>query len=189
MAGDRELGGWCMRPLPYPLAGANVLRVIPVYGLKFAFNDTFKSLVAGPGKKRLTTSELLWVGTLAGLFQTVLTYPLETVRTRLSLGVGQGVAYKGIVDCVRQMIRTEGLSSMYVAAPAPRRARPPLRPLAARRCRLVGSACARACARVAALHLAVWPHARVPPRPVQLQGPRSHHGIRRALHRASDDHV
>lgn len=92
--------------------GANVLRVIPVYGLKFAFNDTFKALVAGPGKKRLSTAELLWVGTLAGLFQTVLTYPLETVRTRLSLGAGQGVQYSGIVDCFRQMLRTEGASGL-----------------------------------------------------------------------------
>jgi hypothetical protein len=92
--------------------GANVLRVIPVYGLKFAFNDTFKTLVAGPGKKRLTTSELLWVGTLAGLFQTVITYPLETIRTRLSLGGGQGVQYAGITDCFKQMWRTEGAAGL-----------------------------------------------------------------------------
>lgn len=57
-----------------------------MYGLKFAFNDTFKTMVAGPGKKKLDTSELLWVGTLAGVFQTVITYPLETIRTRLSIG-------------------------------------------------------------------------------------------------------
>jgi Mitochondrial carrier protein len=93
--------------------GANVLRVIPVYGLKFAFNDTFKSMVAGPTKKKLTTSELLWVGTLAGLFQTILTYPLETVRTRLSLGAEQGgVHYKGIGDCFKQMVKTEGVSGL-----------------------------------------------------------------------------
>ncbi len=104
-----------------------------MYGLKFAFNDTFKALVAGPGKvrfgagdgagriklmllstpqRKLNTSELLYVGTLAGLFQTVVTYPLETIRTRLSLGQGQGVAYKGIIDCVREMVRTEGMRSL-----------------------------------------------------------------------------
>lgn len=87
--------------------GANVLRVIPVYGLKFAFNDTFKAIVAGPGKKRLDTSELLYIGTLAGLFQTIITYPLETVRTRLSLGHGQGLEYKGIMDCFKQIVKTE----------------------------------------------------------------------------------
>lgn len=88
--------------------GANVLRVIPVYGLKFAFNDSIKAVVAGPGQKRLSVSELLWVGTLAGLMQTALTYPLETVRTRLTLGPEQGVRYKGIIDCFKQMVRDEG---------------------------------------------------------------------------------
>jgi hypothetical protein len=88
--------------------GANVLRVIPVYGLKFAFNDTIKAVVAGPSKKQLGIADLLWVGTLAGLLQTALTYPLETVRTRLTLGPEQGVRYKGIADCFKQMVRDEG---------------------------------------------------------------------------------
>jgi hypothetical protein len=48
----------------------------------------------------------------AGLFQTIITYPLETVRTRLSVGPEQGVQYKGIVDCVRQMVRTEGVGGL-----------------------------------------------------------------------------
>lgn len=92
--------------------GANVLRVIPVYGLKFAFNDSIKAMVAGPGRRKLDMSDLLWVGTLAGLLQTALTYPLETVRTRLTLGPEQGVRYKGILDCFQQMIRTEGYAGL-----------------------------------------------------------------------------
>ena len=87
--------------------------MIPVYGLKFAFNDTFKSLVAGPGKRKLGPMDLLWVGTLAGLFQTIMTYPLELIRTRLTLGVEQGgVQYKGIVDCVRQVHSAEGMRGL-----------------------------------------------------------------------------
>jgi solute carrier family 25 (adenine nucleotide translocator) protein 4/5/6/31 len=89
--------------------GANVMRVIPVYGLKFSFNDSFKAMVAGPARKQLSVGELLTVGTLSGLFQTIITYPLETLRTRLSLGAEQGgVRYNGILDCVRQMVRSEG---------------------------------------------------------------------------------
>jgi hypothetical protein len=94
--------------------GANVLRVVPVYGLKFAFNDSIKAAVAGPSKRRLDMSDLLWVGTLAGLIQTALTYPLETVRTRLTLGPEQGVRYSGIVDCFRQIVRTEGMGGLCV---------------------------------------------------------------------------
>jgi hypothetical protein len=40
--------------------GANVARVIPVYGLKFAFNDYFKNLIA-PGVQRPTTTQLIMV--------------------------------------------------------------------------------------------------------------------------------
>jgi solute carrier family 25 phosphate transporter 23/24/25/41 len=93
--------------------GANVLRVIPVYGLKFAFNDSIKAVVAGPTNNKLSTSQLLWVGTLAGLMQTALTYPLETVRTRLTLGPEQGVKYNGILDCFRQMVKTEGVRGLF----------------------------------------------------------------------------
>ena len=93
--------------------GANVLRVIPVYGLKFSFNDSFKAIVAGPARKQLSVGELLAVGTLSGLFQTIITYPLETLRTRLSLGAEQGgVRYSGMADCVRQMVRSEGWGSL-----------------------------------------------------------------------------
>lgn len=142
--------------------GANVLRVIPVYGLKFAFNDTFKTLVAGPEKKRLETGELLAVGTLAGgagagpgrgqpraptrplpcaaqgssrrssrtrsrlcgracpsvLSRRVARWLFSTagaaMRRRASPSPHhrQGVQYKGIADCFRQMVRTEGVRGL-----------------------------------------------------------------------------
>ena len=97
---------------------ANVLRVIPVYALKFAFNDFFKNLARGGQDaasrpdSSLTTTELMIAGTTAGLFQQCVTYPLETIRTRLSLGVGFDLQYKGIVDCARSMVRTEGFTSL-----------------------------------------------------------------------------
>lgn len=97
--------------------GANVMRIIPTYALKFAFNDTFKDLVrAGqPGNKKLTFKQLIMSGTLAGLFQISMTYPLELVRTRLTLseGMKQGSTYKGILDCGRQTVKVEGWKSLY----------------------------------------------------------------------------
>lgn len=92
--------------------GANVLRVVPVYGLKFVFNDTFKDLVRTPGEP-LGFVQLISAGSLAGLFQTCVTYPLETVRTRLTLGPGMGVHYKGIVDVFRTTLKTEGVQGLY----------------------------------------------------------------------------
>jgi len=92
--------------------GANVLRVVPVYALKFTFNDTFKDMVRTPGED-LSFVQLICAGTLAGLFQTFVTYPLETVRTRLTIGAGMGAKYTGIVDVLRQTVRHEGVAGLY----------------------------------------------------------------------------
>jgi hypothetical protein len=97
--------------------GANCVRVVPVYALKFAFNDTFKDMVRTPdqlSEKDLTIGQRMLAGTMAGLCQTSLTYPLETVRTRLSIGEAlSGVHYNGIVDCFRTTVRQEGFSALY----------------------------------------------------------------------------
>jgi len=93
--------------------GANVLRVIPVYALKFSFNDTFKNLVRKSKDEQLSVSQLMVAGTLAGLFQTCVTYPLETIRTRLTLGTGLGSQYSGIADVARATFRHEGFAGFY----------------------------------------------------------------------------
>ena len=95
--------------------GANVLRVIPVYALKFSCNDTFKELVANPGQsqKDLSVSQRMAAGTLAGLCQQLITYPLELIRTRLTLGPGMGIKYTGIVHCFRHTVKAEGFTSLY----------------------------------------------------------------------------
>jgi hypothetical protein len=93
--------------------GANVLRVIPVYALKFGFNDSFKQLVRKEGQTRLSFSQLILSGSMAGLFQACITYPLELVRTRLTLGKGLGLQYRGIWDCLVQTVRGEGVRGLY----------------------------------------------------------------------------
>ncbi|KAA0148196.1 hypothetical protein FNF27_03148 [Cafeteria roenbergensis] len=108
--------------------GANVVRVVPVYALKFAFNDEFKAIVrrfraeqsaaavaAGGAATRtkLSFGERIAAGTMAGMFQIVVTYPLEVTRTRLTLGPGLGLQYKGILDCMRKTVRSEGLAGLY----------------------------------------------------------------------------
>lgn len=92
--------------------GANVLRVIPVYALKFTFNDTFKDMVATPGQP-LSFLQLIVAGSLAGLFQTCVTYPLETIRTRLTLGTGLGVRFNSITEVLVHTVRTEGVAGLY----------------------------------------------------------------------------
>lgn len=95
---------------------ANVVRVVPVYALKFAFNDKFRNLVRNPGQlnRDLSTHQLMLAGTMAGLSQIVITYPLEVVRTRLSLSTASlDGQYTGIWHCFRTTVRTEGISALY----------------------------------------------------------------------------
>ena len=97
--------------------GANCVRVVPVYALKFSFNDAFKDMVRADqrsGTDDLSVTQRMMAGTLAGLCQTTITYPLELIRTRLSLGAAlSGIEYKGIVDCLKQTVRHEGITALY----------------------------------------------------------------------------
>ena len=96
---------------------ANVARVVPVYALKFAFNDRFNALVRRPGQSKTDMSfqQDLAAGTLAGLFQMSITYPIETVRTRMTLSrdLAGGVVYRGIGHCFGATVKQEGLSALY----------------------------------------------------------------------------
>ena len=60
--------------------GANVLRVMPVYGLKFGINDMLRDMVRRPGQKGdLSFTQLFCAGSMAGTVTVGTTYPLETV--------------------------------------------------------------------------------------------------------------
>ena len=97
--------------------GANCVRVVPVYALKFAFNDTFKDMVRNESQETtndLTVLQRMLAGTMAGLCQTTITYPLELIRTRLSLGPAlSGMHYNGIFDCLTKTIEQEGFGALY----------------------------------------------------------------------------
>lgn len=96
---------------------ANIVRVVPTYALKFALNDRFKMMIAAPGQtiRDLSTRQLIGAGWIAGFTQYLTTYPLELVRTRLSLSeqLAAGARYTGMWDCARQTIRFEGFHSLY----------------------------------------------------------------------------
>eukprot|EP00808_Paulinella_micropora_P021104 g10874.t1 len=99
--------------------GANVLRILPNYSLKFMFNDTYKRMVARPGQNlnKLDFLQLIQAGWLAGFCQATITYPLEVIRTRLSLddkmAADQAKLKRGIVRTAARMVRKEGVSSLY----------------------------------------------------------------------------
>jgi solute carrier family 25 phosphate transporter 23/24/25/41 len=92
---------------------ANCLRVLPVYALKFGANDLIKDLVSDYPGQRLSFVQLIASGTLAGLVQMVITYPLETVRTRLTVGALYDIQYRGIWHCFYSTVKHEGVRGLY----------------------------------------------------------------------------
>jgi len=56
----------------------------------------------------------LAAGAIAGVTECVITYPLDIAKTRLQLQVaGVGDQYKGTIDVITKIVRTEGLIRLY----------------------------------------------------------------------------
>lgn len=77
-------------------------------------------VVRKPNQKvsEMSFGELMTSGTIAGLLQIILTYPLELVKTRLTISRemlnsrGQK-SYSGIFDCFRETITKEGYKGLF----------------------------------------------------------------------------
>ncbi|KAI8596543.1 mitochondrial carrier domain-containing protein, partial [Dissophora ornata] len=69
--------------------GTNVIRIVPYSAVQFASYEQFKKLLMEPGKNDLDTPRRLSAGALAGLTSVACTYPLDIVRTRLSIQSAQ----------------------------------------------------------------------------------------------------
>ncbi|KAL9553299.1 hypothetical protein MBANPS3_003358 [Mucor bainieri] len=105
--------------------GTNVIRMIPYSASQFAAYEQFKSALMEPGKSELDTPRRLVAGGLSGVVSVACTYPLDLVRTRLSIqsaslsisGNSSNTPTKkqpGIVSTVKLIYRTEGgLRGLY----------------------------------------------------------------------------
>jgi len=92
--------------------GANCLRVFPFAGIVML---TYTRLVkALPCDDELDPWEPFWrsiAGGTAGAIGTVLTYPIDVIRTRLTV---DGSAYNhSILSCLRHSVKTEGIVGLY----------------------------------------------------------------------------
>ena len=88
----------------------NIYRVVPNYVLKFPLNDIFKKYMS---KDKLSYYDLLCCGTLSGLSQLFITYPMDFVRTRISLDNQMNSNNNSIRKCFVQMYKNEGLAACY----------------------------------------------------------------------------
>jgi solute carrier family 25 phosphate transporter 23/24/25/41 len=99
--------------------GTNVVRIVPYSAVQFASYEQFKRLLMEKGKTELDTPRRLTAGALAGITSVAFTYPLDIVRTRLSILTameehrGQR-KIPGIWGMTRIMYREEGgLRALY----------------------------------------------------------------------------
>jgi len=91
---------------------------IVVYrGLYFGLYDSLKPIVLrGTMKDSFLASFLLGWGITIGAG--LASYPIDTVRRRMMMTSGQAVKYSGSLDCMAQIIKNEGVPSLFKGAGA-----------------------------------------------------------------------
>ncbi|KAL7068247.1 putative carrier protein [Cryptosporidium serpentis] len=122
----------------------NIYRSCLVYILKFSINDIIKLrlkreqlnrsnsetslnslllLSSDDNLQKLNIMDLLLSGGIAGFFQKFISYPLEILSVRISLGINinnlnikkinDHTKYDGIFNCIQRIYRHEGISGFY----------------------------------------------------------------------------
>jgi len=84
-------------------------------GCYFGFYDTLKPILLGPDAG-IALSFLLGYGVT--VTSGLISYPVDTIRRRMMMTSGQAVKYKGAMDCMFQIVRTEGTISLFKGAGA-----------------------------------------------------------------------
>ncbi|KAF3447133.1 hypothetical protein FNV43_RR12313 [Rhamnella rubrinervis] len=90
----------------------NVIRVAPSKAIElFAYDTVNKNLSSKPGEQaKLPIPASLIAGACAGVSSTLCTYPLELLKTRLTI---QGDVYNGLFDAFIKIVREEGPGELY----------------------------------------------------------------------------
>ncbi|KAJ4932009.1 hypothetical protein JOQ06_010444 [Pogonophryne albipinna] len=92
--------------------GINVLKIAPESAIKFMAYEQIKWMIRGRKEGGgLRVHERFIAGSLAGATAQTIIYPLEVLKTRLTLRkTGQ---YSGMADCARQILTREGVRAFY----------------------------------------------------------------------------
>ncbi|XP_062284772.1 mitochondrial adenyl nucleotide antiporter SLC25A24 [Scomber scombrus] len=92
--------------------GINVLKIAPETAIKFTAYEKIKYMMRdNHDSKSLRIHERFVAGSLAGAIAQTAIYPMEVLKTRLTLRkTGQ---YSGIIDCAKQILQREGVMAFY----------------------------------------------------------------------------
>lgn len=90
--------------------GINVLKIAPETAIKFMAYEQYKRLLTSEGQKIETHCRFM-AGSLAGATAQTAIYPMEVLKTRLTLRkTGQ---YSGMLDCAKNILKNEGVKAFY----------------------------------------------------------------------------
>ncbi|XP_015460327.3 calcium-binding mitochondrial carrier protein SCaMC-1 [Astyanax mexicanus] len=90
--------------------GVNVIKIAPETAIKFMAYEQYKKLLSKEGGK-IRTHERFMAGSLAGATAQTAIYPMEVMKTRLTLRkTGQ---YSGMFDCAKKILKKEGVKAFY----------------------------------------------------------------------------
>ena len=89
--------------------------IVAYRGCYFGFYDSLKPILLGDDAK-LALSFMLGYGVTVA--SGLISYPVDTIRRRMMMTSGQAVKYKGSIDCTVQILKNEGIASMFKGAGA-----------------------------------------------------------------------
>ena len=93
--------------------GVACLRLFPYSAINFAAFNEMKKVMTDPETGRMSNMNSLIAGAVAGVIATVCVYPLDMVKTRLTVQVDGQNKYKGIIDAFRVIFKEEGFFAFY----------------------------------------------------------------------------
>jgi len=93
--------------------GIACIRLFPYSAVQFATFNKLKVLMSKDGRLNALNAGI--AGSTAGICATVVTYPTDMVKTRLTVAHSDKSKskYKGVIDCFRVVYREEGMMAFY----------------------------------------------------------------------------
>jgi len=92
--------------------GTNVVRIAPFSAIQFVSFDVYKGLIIGDDQKNASFVKTFSAGALTGMTASTICYPLDLVRSVLSVQTGSE-HYRGIVHAMRSIVGREGIGGLY----------------------------------------------------------------------------
>ena len=92
--------------------GVNLFRASPCAALEFLFYEIYKNFLVNESNSKDFTAKLLW-GALTGVTANSITYPLDLIKTMLSVQVNPRHYKKGIIGHMKIIYGKDGILGFY----------------------------------------------------------------------------